>query len=380
MILPPLSLYVHIPWCVRKCPYCDFNSFAAGDSLPQAEYVAALLKDLDQELALDGSGRPLQTIFIGGGTPSLFSGEALQQLLDGIRARTALADDVEITMEANPGTFEQERFAAYRAAGVNRLSIGVQSFNAAELKRLGRIHNPEEAQTAARYARELFPHLNLDLMHGLPDQTVEGALQDLETAIALKPDHLSWYQLTIEPNTEFHARPPQLPVDETLWSIQEAGQALIAKAGYRQYEISAYAKAGNEARHNLNYWRFGDYLGIGAGAHGKISRLDESGLVITRRAKLRQPKGYLDAEIPLQSATEVVHEDRAFEFMLNGLRLTDGVPVALFNERTGLPFSTIATTVADATRRGLLEADSSQLRPTPQGRLFLNDLLEMFMD
>ncbi|MGD9859292.1 MAG: radical SAM family heme chaperone HemW [Marinobacterium sp.] len=379
MSLPPLSLYVHIPWCVRKCPYCDFNSHAAPEQLPEDAYVQALLDDLDSELPLI-QGRPLQSIFIGGGTPSLFSAQAIGQILQGVAARTPFADDIEITLEANPGTFELARFEGFRTAGVNRLSIGVQSFNAEHLQRLGRIHNPVEALAAARAAVEIFPWVNLDLMHGLPKQTPAEAMDDLQQALEINPGHLSWYQLTIEPNTEFHARPPSLPLDEALWEIQEQGQALLEKTGYRQYEISAYARPGQQARHNLNYWQFGDYIGIGAGAHGKLSRYEGDQLVIERRHKLRQPKGYFDPALRLAGQEVIAADERAFEFMLNALRLSDGVSAELFQARTGLPLESIAPTLQQARRRGLLLDQPDRLAPTLQGRLFLNDLLELFLD
>lgn len=379
MSLPPLSLYVHIPWCVRKCPYCDFNSHAAPEQLPEADYVRALLDDLDSELPLV-QGRELQSIFIGGGTPSLFSAQAIGQIIAGVAARTPFANDIEITLEANPGTFEQARFEGFRAAGVNRLSIGIQSFNATHLQRLGRIHNPAEALAAARASVEIFPRVNLDLMHGLPQQTPAEAMDDLQQALAINPGHLSWYQLTIEPNTEFHARPPSLPLDEALWEIQEQGQALLEQAGYRQYEISAYAQPGRQARHNLNYWQFGDYIGIGAGAHGKLSRYEGDQLVIERRHKLRQPKGYFDPALRLAGQEVIAADERAFEFMLNALRLSDGVSAELFQARTGLPLESIAPTLQQARRRGLLLDQPDRLAPTLQGRLFLNDLLELFLD
>ncbi|GAA0697817.1 radical SAM family heme chaperone HemW [Marinobacterium maritimum] len=378
--MPPLSLYVHIPWCARKCPYCDFNSHAAPEQLPETAYVDALLDDLTADLPLAG-GRPLQSIFIGGGTPSLFSPESIDRLLKGIAAHTPQVDDIEITLEANPGTFEQARFESYRAAGVNRLSIGVQSFNAEHLQQLGRIHNPDEACRAAEAAVALFPRVNLDLMHGLPGQSVDQALADLKQALAFDPGHLSWYQLTIEPNTEFHARPPQLPLDEALWAIQEQGQALLDARGYAQYEISAYSRPGQQARHNLNYWQFGDYLGIGAGAHGKLSQLDADGqLQISRRHKQRQPKGYLDPQRRLAGDELIALEDRAFEFMLNALRLTQGVPSDLFNARTGVSLSMVEALLRQARERELLVSDTARLAPTPQGRLFLNDLLALFLD
>ncbi len=379
-LLPPLSLYVHIPWCVRKCPYCDFNSHAAPEQLPEAAYVDALLEDLEADLRLT-SERPLESIFIGGGTPSLFSAASIDRLLQGVRQRIELVPDAEITLEANPGTFERERFEGYRAAGINRLSIGVQSFNAEHLKQLGRIHNPDEACRAAEAAVAIFPRVNLDLMHGLPGQSTEQALRDLNQALAFDPGHLSWYQLTIEPNTEFHARPPQLPVDETLWTIQEQGQALLAAQGYDPYEVSAYAKPGQQARHNLNYWQFGDYLGIGAGAHGKLSYLDAEGnLQIERRHKMRQPKGYLNPVTRLAGQEPILKEDRGFEFMMNALRLTYGTEVELFGKRTGVNVLDIQPILDKASALGLLETKNHRLAPTPQGRLFLNDLLALFLD
>jgi oxygen-independent coproporphyrinogen-3 oxidase len=376
--LPPLSLYIHIPWCVRKCPYCDFNSHAVTGEIPQQRYIDALMRDLDQELP-GVQGREIETIFIGGGTPSLFDAAGIQQILSGIAARTPLAANAEITMEANPGTFEQERFAGFRAAGVNRLSIGVQSFDSARLQQLGRIHNSQDAILAASKAREIgFDNFNLDLMHGLPQQTPEAALADLQQAIDLQPTHLSWYQLTIEPNTEFFSKPPNLPEDEALWAIQEQGQALLQLHGYHQYEISAYSQPNRQSRHNMNYWQFGDYLGIGAGAHGKISWPAQNR--ITRRWKQRQPKAYMNALNPLSGEQDISLEERPFEFMMNALRLTDGVETALFNQRTGLTLDTIAPMLQQAHQRGLLLNETKRLAPSPQGRLFLNDLLELFLD
>jgi len=380
MKLPPLSLYVHIPWCVRKCPYCDFNSHAVrSEELPEREYVDALLADLDSELDA-AAGRPLQSIFIGGGTPSLFSARAIDRILRGVNDRLAFVPDIEITLEANPGTFERARFADYRAAGVNRLSIGIQSFNDAALKALGRIHCADEAIAAADAARSLFPQLNLDLMHGLPGQTPAEALADLQQAIALAPDHLSWYQLTIEPNTEFHARPPRLPMDESLWEIQERGQARLAEAGFRQYEVSAYSRPDCQARHNLNYWQFGDYIGIGAGAHGKLTRIGDTGLEIIRRHKMRQPAGYMDPARRLAGEEPVAPEERPFEFMLNALRLTDGVDLRLLSERAAVDICDIRTIIDLALSKGLLEDSDSRLVPSTLGRLFLNDLLALFLD
>ncbi|MCP8686243.1 radical SAM family heme chaperone HemW [Marinobacterium sedimentorum] len=375
--LPPLSLYIHIPWCVRKCPYCDFNSHAARGELPEADYVAALLEDLDTELH-DVQGRNIDTIFIGGGTPSLFSATAIQQILAGVAARTPLSAQAEITMEANPGTFEQERFAGFRAAGVNRLSIGIQSFSDAQLKALGRIHNADEAYRAVASARAIgFDNINLDLMHGLPQQDLAGAMLDLDTALSLQPDHLSWYQLTIEPNTEFNARPPNLPVDEVLWEIQEHGQDKLAAAGFAQYEVSAYARDGRKAAHNLNYWAFGDYIGIGAGAHGKLTRPADNRIM--RRWKQRQPAAYMDVTKRLGAENAIAQDELAFEFMLNALRLVDGVPLQLLQARAGISPDSIRVQLDRAIQQGLLQDDPAHIRPTHQGRLFLNNLLEMFL-
>lgn len=375
--LPPLALYVHIPWCVRKCPYCDFNSHAAGPTLPEAEYVDALLADLDNDL-VHVHGRPLTSIFFGGGTPSLFSAEALGRLLDGVARRLSFAPDIEITLEANPGTFEQAKFVAYRGLGINRLSIGIQSFQDAKLKALGRIHGREEAIRAADRARAAgFDNFNLDLMHGLPEQSVADALGDLEQAIALAPTHLSWYQLTMEPNTVFWSQPPELPEDDTLWDIQEAGQARLAAAGYQQYETSAYAQPGRQARHNLNYWGFGDFLGIGAGAHAKLSAPDGT---LLRTWKTRLPKDYLDPDKAFQAgAKALAPADLPFDFMMNALRLVDGVPAAWYPQRTGQSLDSLAPALTAARRAGLLAEDEERLRPTARGQLFLNDLLQSFL-
>ncbi|MFT5720894.1 MAG: putative oxygen-independent coproporphyrinogen III oxidase [Motiliproteus sp.] len=374
--LPPLSLYVHVPWCVRKCPYCDFNSHAQTGDLPEDGYLQALLKDLDSELALV-QGRTLDSIFIGGGTPSLMSAEFYRQLLPAIARRIPFAADIEITLEANPGTFEQARFAGFRDAGINRLSLGVQSFTDSSLQVLGRIHSGAEAFAAIDSARALgFERLNLDLMHGLPGQTPEMALADLQQGISLGTSHLSWYQLTIEPNTEFHSRPPTLPSDDYLWAIQDQGQALLAESGFEQYEISGYSRPGQQCRHNINYWRFGDYIGIGAGAHGKLTDLNQQQLV--RHTKLRQPKAYLAAPGQRQ-ATAVATDERALEFMMNVLRLNQGVELALFEPTTGVALAQIQPQLDKARRLGLLESDLSRLTPTAQGRRFLNDLLELFV-
>ncbi len=375
--MPPLALYIHIPWCVRKCPYCDFNSHTASPVLPEAEYVDALLADLDRDLPL-AYGRELTSIFFGGGTPSLFSAEALGRLLEGVQQRIRFASDIEITLEANPGTFEQNKFRAYRQLGINRLSIGVQSFQQSKLEALGRIHNGDEAMRAADMARNAgFDNFNLDLMHGLPDQSLDEALNDIRQAIALAPTHLSWYQLTLEPNTVFWNQPPVLPEDDTLWDIQEAGQALLADHGYAQYEVSAYAQAGKRARHNLNYWSFGDFLGIGAGAHAKLTGPDGQ---ILRSWKTRLPKDYLDPGKHFQAGAKALTVDELpFEFLMNALRLTDGVPAELFSQRTGLPLEDFAKAREQAQTRGLLMDDPERLVATPQGQLFLNDLLQYFL-
>ena len=375
--LPPLAAYVHIPWCVRKCPYCDFNSHAAGPELPEDAYVAALLADLRADLEHVGDRR-LTSIFFGGGTPSLFSAKALAAIVDGLERLVGFSEDIEITLEANPGTFEQAKFRDYRQLGINRLSIGVQSFQADKLKALGRIHDGDEAIRAADMARAAgFDNFNLDLMHGLPDQSLEDALSDLRIAIAQQPTHLSWYQLTLEPNTVFWSQPPQLPEDDILWDIQEAGQALLAEHGYRQYETSAYAQPGRQARHNLNYWTFGDFLGIGAGAHAKFSHADGR---ILRSWKTRLPKDYLDPGKAFRAGEKQLTADELpFEFLMNVLRLTDGVPAMLFTQRTGLPLDVLAKPRRDAEARGLLSADPARLVATPKGQLFLNDLLQSFL-
>ena len=375
--LAPLALYIHIPWCVRKCPYCDFNSHTASAVLPEEEYVDALLADLDQDLHAV-HGRVLSSIFFGGGTPSLFSAPALGRLLGGVEQRIAFASDIEITLEANPGTFEQEKFSAYRQLGINRLSIGVQSFQPAKLQGLGRIHTGDEAVRAAAMARQAgFDNFNLDLMHGLPDQSLEDALDDLRQAIALAPTHLSWYQLTLEPNTVFWNQPPTLPEDDILWDIQEAGQTLLAEHGYAQYEVSAYAKPGRAARHNLNYWAFGDFIGIGAGAHGKLSHPDGR---IVRTWKTRLPKDYLNPAKAFQAGEKLLTvEELPFEFLMNALRLSDGVEAQLFAQRTGLSLEHLAKARQLAEHKGLLQVEPTRLAATPQGQLFLNDLLQYFL-
>ena len=377
---PPLAAYVHIPWCVKKCPYCDFNSHTSLDTLPEAEYVDALIEDLEQDLRLlDGlPARPLTSIFFGGGTPSLFSAAALDRFLQALDQRVPFASDIEITLEANPGTFEQAKFRDYRLAGINRLSIGIQSFNAGHLKALGRIHDDREALGAVDMARRAgFDNLNLDLMHGLPNQEHAQAMADLDQAMALAPEHLSWYQLTLEPNTVFYSRPPTLPEEDILWSIQEAGLQRLAAGGYAQYEISAYARNGRRAHHNLNYWQYGDFLGLGAGAHGKLT--DANGKV-QRYWKTRLPKDYLNPDKAYLAGSKTLDADELpFDFLMNALRLVDGVPSAWYAERTGQSLEQIAGTLNQAEAKGLLEPWRQQLRPTERGRLFLNDLLEMFL-
>ena len=375
--LPPLSLYVHVPWCVRKCPYCDFNSHASPGSLPEADYVAALLHDLDEDLGWVAD-RPVRSMFVGGGTPSLFSPAAYRSLMTGLQSRLAFAPDAEITLEANPGTIEHGHFEGYRDAGFNRISLGIQSFDTAQLKTLGRIHGRDEACKAIRAVRAAgFDNFNLDLMHGLPGQTLETALEDLQQAIDFAPPHLSWYQLTIEPNTAFYRQPPVLPEDDTLWAIQEAGQGLLAAKGLQQYEVSAYS-AGRPSRHNLNYWEFGDYLGIGAGAHAKVTTAEG----VFRYRKTRLPKDYLDAA-PAGRARmgpdRIPENEMLFEFLMNALRLRNGVTSSLFTERTGLPGSLVGTRIDDLQQRGLLAAREDRWMCTPTGYNYLNDLLAEFL-
>lgn len=373
--LPPLSLYIHIPWCVQKCPYCDFNSHALKGEVQHDEYVSHLLCDLDRDVPL-AQGREVKTIFIGGGTPSLLSSEAMQTLLDGVRSRLKLADDAEITMEANPGTVEADRFVGYQKAGVNRISIGVQSFSEPKLKRLGRIHDAGEAKRAANLASGLgLRSFNLDLMHGLPDQSLEEALDDLRQAIELNPPHLSWYQLTIEPNTLFGSRPPKLPDDDALWDIFEQGDKLLTAAGYQQYETSAYAKPGYQCQHNLNYWRFGDYLGIGCGAHGKITFPDGR---ITRTAKTRHPRGYMEGKY-LDRQHDVEQADKPFEFFMNRFRLLEAAPRSEFQLYTGLDEATIRPQLDEALAKNYMTETDEYWQITEHGKLFLNSLLELFL-
>jgi len=375
VIPPPLSLYVHLPWCVQKCPYCDFNSHTAGDAAPKRRYLGALLRDLDDE-AIRSAGRKVETVFLGGGTPSLFAPEEIARLLDAVRTRFALADDAEITMEANPGTVECGAPAGYLDAGVNRLSFGGQSFNNDLLKKIGRIHNSDDIVRAVKEAREAGAgNFNIDLMHGLPGQSLGMALDDLRSAIRLQPAHISWYQLTLEPNTVFYARPPaDLPDEESAYKIQDAGQALLAESGYQQYEVSAYARDGALCEHNVNYWRFGDYLAAGAGAHGKIS--NESG--IFRYLKPANPLQYMktiEAGEEKSVLTPIGASELVFEFMLNALRLNDGFRESEFCERTGLSVGELTDAMAGVLDKGLVVRSSNSVwRPTALGRRFLNDL------
>ena len=375
--LPPLSLYVHIPWCVRKCPYCDFNSHQAAEEIPEADYVRALIADLraDQHWA---QGRKLHSIFFGGGTPSLFSGAAIGAILSAADHIIGFDRDIEISFEANPGTFEQQKFADFYSAGINRLSIGVQSFNAGHLERLGRIHDGEQALRAIGTAQAAgFSNFNIDLMHGLPKQTISEAQTDLTLAIDNGAQHISWYQLTIEPNTEFYSRPPILPTDDRLADIQQAGMHLLQSSSFYQYEVSAFALDGQMSRHNINYWHFGDYLGVGAGAHGKIT-LPAQGCVI-RTSKTRQPDKYLARKDSLIAQNKVIAADEmALEFMMNGLRLKDGVPAAYFSPRTGISTSAIDKQIKDLQRKGLIEIGTDRYTTTKLGYQFLNSVLQGF--
>ncbi|MDN3401743.1 MAG: radical SAM family heme chaperone HemW [Pseudomonadota bacterium] len=378
MNLPPLSLYVHVPWCVQKCPYCDFNSHGQKGDLPEAEYVQHLIDDLKADLHLV-QGRKIHSIFIGGGTPSLLTGAAYTRLLKEVDSLIGLSDNCEITLEANPGTVETGRFKDYVKAGINRISIGVQSMQNDKLKALGRIHGADEASYAAQQASEAgLNSFNLDLMHGLPGQSLDDALSDLKQIIALNPPHISWYQLTIEPNTQFASKPPTLPQDETLWDIQEQGQALLAQAGYQQYEISGYAKPGYQCQHNLNYWRFGDYLGIGCGAHGKVT--DAKTGVITRTEKVKHPRGYMDIIKPyLYKSWQVEQDDLAFEFFMNRFRLIEPCPINDFNALTQQPLQSQQHALDKAINAGLLTKTDSHWHVTLQGQRFLNDLLALFV-
>jgi len=370
----PLSLYIHSPWCIRKCPYCDFNSHQAPDELPEQAYVDAVLRDFDADLPLV-QATSIHSVFIGGGTPSLMSGGAVQSLLDGLRARLPWAAGAEVTLEANPGASEANRFKAYAAAGINRLSLGVQSFDDQHLQRLGRVHGRQDALAAFAMAREAgIQRINIDLMHGLSEQTIKGALADLQQAIDLGPEHISWYQLTIEQNTAFYSQPPVLPDETVLWDIQQQGQALLAAAGYQQYEVSAYAKVGEMSRHNLNYWQFGDYVGVGPGAHGKLT---QPGGDIVRTRKHRMPDRYLAAIIHRVESTPVVASELVFEFMLNALRLRDGCDWTLFEAHTGMDRASIAPLWADLVKKEWVLPD--RVATTPVGYQYLNRVVEAFL-
>lgn len=387
--LPPLSLYIHFPWCEKKCPYCDFNSHQIKDlnsslgakvsqGFDEVRYIKALITDLETELPHIW-GRQVHSIFIGGGTPSLLSANGMNELLSAIRARLNLEPDCEITMEANPGSVETEKFAGFAKAGINRVSLGIQSFQDQQLKALGRIHNGEEAKRAIVIAMQHFKSVNLDLMFGLPNQTLDAAKADIETALSYKTPHLSFYNLTLEPNTYFASFPPKLPSEDVIDAIFEQNLALLKAAGYRRYEVSAYAQKDQECKHNLNYWRFGDYIGIGAGAHGKISFPDK----ITRQVRERHPETYMqEMETKgnaLIESREISSKDLPFEFMLNTLRLTDGVDTVTFSERTGLPLNAVSKGLEEASKKGLLDLDPSKLKATEQGLRYLNNLQELFL-
>jgi putative oxygen-independent coproporphyrinogen III oxidase len=377
---PPLTLYIHLPWCVRKCPYCDFNSHEVRGAVPEQGYVGALIADLEQDLPLVW-GRTVEAIFIGGGTPSLFTPESIDRLLGAVRARMPLKPGAEITLEANPGTVDQARFRGFREAGINRLSLGIQSFQPEALKAIGRIHDDRQAHAAARAAQAAgFDNINLDLMFGLPGQDIEAALADLRSAIALQPAHLSWYELTLEPNTWFHRHPPARADEQTLWDMQLAGAALLHAAGYERYEVSAHARPGRQCHHNRNYWRFGDYLGIGAGAHAKLT--DAGRQTVTRYAKTRHPRAYLETAPRhgrLDSATPLTAPDVLIEFAMNALRLDAGFTVDGFRETTGLPFSTAARPLGESIERGLIEREGDVIRCTALGRRYLDELLQYWM-
>lgn len=378
--LPPLSLYIHIPWCVEKCPYCDFNSHALKHDIPEVEYVEQLIQDLDADIKrFNLSQRPLHSIFIGGGTPSLFSPDAIASLLKQVLSRFEHKKDIEITLEANPGTVEADKFIGFYQAGVSRLSIGVQSFESDKLIKLGRIHDSNQAKRAGQLAHECgIKTFNLDLMHGLPSQQLTHALDDLRTAITIAPTHLSWYQLTIEPNTAFYSKPPTLPEDETLWLIQDQGFELLNNAGYQQYEISAFAKPGFECQHNLNYWRFGDYLGIGCGAHGKITDLDTQQII--RTVKVKHPKGYLDTNREhLDHINSVEKDDIPFEFMMNQLRLVEPFSIQSYQAYTGLHPSTVLPALKAAQDKHLMNNQGDNWQVTKLGHRYLNNLLESFL-
>lgn len=373
----PLSLYIHIPWCIKKCPYCDFNSHNLKADIPEVEYTEKLLKDLAQDILLTDS-RPIQSIFFGGGTPSLFSASAINTLLNQVSKICTFADDIEITLEANPGTIDVRHFANYRKAGINRLSIGIQSFEQQQLQNLGRIHDDQQAINAIKIARDAgFDNINLDLMFGLSNQSIPAALKDLQTAIKLAPEHISWYQLTLEPNTVFYKYPPPLPPDDYIADMQLQGQRLLADHNYLQYEVSAYAKANQQCRHNINYWQFGDYLGIGAGAHGKITEATSGKILRTQKYKL--PQAYLNKTPVRHSDVYLSQQDIIFEFMLNALRLYQDIEFELFTARTGLTSSILTPILIKAQQQGFIEYSNTKLMILEHGRMYLNDLIALFL-
>lgn len=375
---PPLSLYIHIPWCVKKCPYCDFNSHQSRSEIPEKRYVAALIADLEQSVPRV-YGRKVRSVFFGGGTPSLFSAESIHEILNAVNMLTPLEFEAEVTLEANPGTVDTAHFEGYKQAGVNRVSLGIQSFNSDYLAALGRIHDGKQAIMAAELALNTFDRVNLDVMYGLPKQPLSDALKDAEQAIALNPDHLSFYHLTLEPNTPFFRTPPSLPSDDMSSDMQEGIEALLAESGYQHYETSAFCKPKSQARHNINYWSFGDYLGIGAGAHSKLSYHNK----ITRETRHKHPKAFMDnAEKgnAVDNTWQITQKDLGFEFMMNALRLTTGFNQDLFQERTGLPLMAVAKQLAEATSKGLIVQDASRIQPTLAGQRYLNDLLTLFLE
>jgi putative oxygen-independent coproporphyrinogen III oxidase len=375
---PPLSLYIHIPWCVKKCPYCDFNSHENRSEIPEKRYVAALIADLEQSVPRV-YGRKVRSVFFGGGTPSLFSAESIHEILNAVNMLTPLEFEAEVTLEANPGTVDTAHFEGYKKAGVNRVSLGIQSFNSGYLKSLGRIHDDKQAILAAELALSTFDRVNLDVMYGLPNQTLTDALKDAKQAIALNPDHLSFYHLTLEPNTPFYRSPPSLPNDDISSDMQENIETLLTKNGYQHYETSAFCKPKSQARHNLNYWSFGDYLGIGAGAHSKLSYHDK----ITRETRHKHPKAFMDnaeAGNAVDNTWQIAQKDLSFEFMMNALRLTEGFNSDLFQERTGLPLMTMVKRLAEASNKGLITQEASRIKPTLSGQRYLNDLLTLFLE
>jgi len=380
-LLPPLAIYVHVPWCVRKCPYCDFNSHAAkAQDIPEAAFLAQIKADILQDAPL-AQGRRAQSVFFGGGTPSLLSANAIRQIIGWLKEFVGFTDDAEVTLEANPGTFEAEKFAGFYKAGVNRLSIGVQSFQDPFLQTLGRIHSAEDAIAAIKQAKQVgFINFNIDLMHGLPDQTQEQALADLAQAVALSPTHISWYQLTIEQNTEFYRQPPVLPEDDTLWDIQQAGQDYLASEGFSRYEVSAYAKGNHRSQHNLNYWRYGDYLGIGPGAHGKFTKLSGT-LDIVRTRKTRLPKDYLSTTRPLVRIEEpVVMIDRPFDYFINTLRIREPVSLNHFQAATGVPLADIESVLRELESKQWIKRNGDLFDTTETGFLYLNELLTYWLE